>query len=120
MVGWLVRAFRLGLVATVAVASFAPVNAGAFTLIGGVTKLFITPSFGYPTAPLKVLGTWSAQTSCQPSPGPVTFRFNFDSTEIWAINVNVCDPNTFVWTTAWSPGIKPPGPPAPGPHTITV
>src|SRR5947207_11615773 len=109
---WISRTLRVALVVTVAAAAFAPAAAGAFTLIQGSAVVFVNPSSGYPTTAFKVLGTFTYPGGCPP--GPYTFHFLFDSTEVWTVNVTVCDPNTYVWTTGWSPGIKPPGSPAPG------
>src|SRR5258708_7479578 len=81
--------------------------------------LTVTPTSGLPTARFTVDSNYGPipTTQCQ-TPTTHTFTFSFDKSQIWATKVSACNAKSAYDTGNNS--ITPPGPPAPGNHTVTV
>ncbi len=100
-------------------ASLAPMNVGAFTLIQPVIKLYVNPSAGYTTSLVQVRGTLTFPGGpCTVT--PESFAFTFDSKPLWSTVVGQCNTATHLWDTSWSAYKVPPVARTVGNHTIAL
>jgi hypothetical protein len=82
-----------------------------------VTRIYVSPAYGYPSSLVQVKGTYATIGACHAP--PLFFSFAIDGRSFWSQSVSYCAPQSYVWDTGLSPSMRLPVSTV-GMHTVMV